>query len=75
MEIKRIEQDFTVCQVKDYSLVNLDSEYSFIEKTDEEKSLVCITSEVPKNTIQRDDGWKSFSYSGSTGFFLNWNTG
>ena len=56
MEIKRIEQDFTVCQVKDYSLVNLDSEYSFIEKTDEEKSLVCITSEVPKNTIQRDDG-------------------
>lgn len=51
MEIKRIEQDFTVCQVKDYSLVNLDSEYSFIEKTDEEKSLVCITSEVPKNTI------------------------
>jgi len=31
MEIKRIEQDFTVCQVKDYSLVNLDSEYSFIE--------------------------------------------
>lgn len=48
MEIKRIEQDFTVCQVKDYSLVNLDSEYSFIEKTDEEKSLVCITSEVQK---------------------------
>ena len=36
MEIKRIEQDFTVCQVKDYSLVNLDSEYNFIEKTDEE---------------------------------------
>ena len=32
MEIKRIEQDFIVCQVKDYSLVNLDSEYSFIEK-------------------------------------------
>ena len=31
MEIKRIEQDFTVCQIKDYSLVNLDSEYSFIE--------------------------------------------
>ena len=32
MEIKRIHQDFTVCQVKDYSLVNLDSEYSFIGK-------------------------------------------
>ena len=70
MKIKRIEQDFTVCQVKDYSLVNLDSEYSFIEKTDEEKSLVCITSEVPENTIQRDDGWKAFRIQGVLDFSL-----
>ena len=70
MEIKRIEQDFTVCQVKDYSLVNLDCEYSFIEKTDEEKSLVCITSEVPQNTIQRDDGWKAFRIQGVLDFSL-----
>ena len=70
MEIKRIEQDFTVCQVKDYSLVNLDSEYSFIEKTDEEKSLVYITSEVPENAIQRDDGWKAFRIQGVLDFSL-----
>ena len=70
MEIKRIHQDFSVCQVKDYSLVNLDSEYSFIEKTDEEKSLVCITSEVPENTIQRDDGWKAFRIQGVLDFSL-----
>ena len=44
MEIKKIHQEFSVCQVEDYSFVNLDSEYSFIGKTDEEKSLVCITS-------------------------------
>lgn len=60
MEIKKINQDFSVCQVKDYSLTNLDSEYCFIGKTNEEKSLVCITSEVPENTIQHDDGWKAF---------------
>ena len=42
MEIKKIHQDFSVCQVEDYSFVNLDSEYSFIGKTDEERSLVCI---------------------------------
>lgn len=59
MEIKKIRQEFSVCQVEDYSFVNLDSEYSFIGKTDEEKSLVCITSEVPPNVIQRDDGWKA----------------
>ena len=46
MEIKKIHQEFSVCQVEDYSFVNLDSEYSFIGKTDEEKSLVCLTSEL-----------------------------
>lgn len=70
MEIKRIHQDFSVCQVKDYSLVNFDSEYCFIGKTDEEKSIVCITSEVPENTIQRDDGWKAFRIQGVLDFSL-----
>ena len=70
MEIKRIEQDFTVCQVKDYSLVNLDSEYSFIAKTEEERSLVCITKEVPSNVIRRDDGWKAFCVQGVLDFSL-----
>lgn len=70
MEIKKIHQDFSVCQVKDYSLVNLDSEYSFLGKTDEEKTLVCITSEVPENTIQRDDGWKAFRIQGILDFSL-----
>ena len=70
MEIKKIDQDFSVCQVKDYSLTNIDSEYSFIGKTDEEKSLVCITSEVPENTIRRDDGWKAFRIQGVLDFSL-----
>lgn len=70
MEIKKIYQDFSVCQVEDYSLVNLDSEYCFIEKTDEEKSLVCITSEVPNNVIQREDGWKAFRIQGILDFSL-----
>ena len=70
MEIKKFNQNFSVCQVKDYSLINLDSEYCFIGKTDEEKSLVCITSEVPENTIQRDDGWKAFRIQGVLDFSL-----
>lgn len=70
MEIKKIRQEFSVCQVEDYSFVNLDSEYSFIGKTDEEKSLVCITSEVPPNVIQRDDGWKALRIQGVLDFSL-----
>lgn len=60
MKIRKIHQEFSVCQVEDYSLVNLDSKYCFLGKTDKEKSLVCVTSDVPSNTIQRDDGWKAF---------------
>lgn len=70
MEIKKIDHNFSVCQVEDYSLVNLNSEYGFIGKTDEEKSLVCITDEVPANVIQRDDGWKAFRIQGVLDFSL-----
>lgn len=70
MEIKVIQYKFTVCKVKDYSLVNLDSDYSFIGKTDEERSLVCITSDVPSNVIERDDGWKAFRIQGVLDFSL-----
>ncbi len=58
MEMKKLEQSFSVCQVEDYSLVNLDAEYCFIGKTDEETSLVCAAGDVPQNVIRRDDGWR-----------------
>ena len=32
MEIRKLNQDFSVCKVMDYSLVNMDAEYSFIGK-------------------------------------------
>lgn len=70
MEIKKIDYDFSICKVTDYSLVKLDSEYSFIGKTEEEKSLVCITADVPPNTIERDDGWKAFRIQGVLDFSL-----
>lgn len=70
IEIKRLNQDFSVCKVIDYSLVNLNAEYNFIGKTDEEKSLVCLTSDVPPNVIERDDGWKGFRIQGILDFSL-----
>ena len=70
MKIQRIHQDFSICQVEDYSLVNLESKYCFIEKTGEEKSLVCLTNEVPSNVIRRDDGWRAFCIQGILEFSL-----
>jgi hypothetical protein len=70
MEIKKIDYNFSVCKVEDFSMVDLESEYCFIGKTDEEKSLVCITDIVPQNTVERDDGWKAFRIQGILDFSL-----
>lgn len=70
MEIKKIDDDFTVCKVKDYTLVNIEDEYCFIGKTDEENSLVCRTERVPANVTEREDGWKAFRIQGILDFSL-----
>lgn len=70
MEIKKIDYDFTVCKVKDFSLVDLTDEFCFIGKTDEENSLVCITEKVPENCVERDDHWKGFRIQGVLDFSL-----
>ena len=70
MEIKKIDCDFSVCKVSDYSFVDLNAEYCFVGKTDEEKSLVCVTDKVPPNVIRRDDGWKAFRIQGILDFSL-----
>ena len=70
MEIKMLEQDFTVCQVADYTQVNWAAEFCFTGTTDEERSLVCATADVPANVTQRDDGWKGFRIQGVLDFSL-----
>lgn len=70
MEIKRIDFDFSVCKVDNYSLAKMDSKYCFVGKTDEENSLVFITADVPPNVTERDDGWKAFRIQGILDFSL-----
>ncbi len=70
MELKKLDYNFSVCKVVDYSLVNLQSQFCFIEKTEEENSLVCLTSNVPINVTQREDGWKAFRVQGNLNFSL-----
>lgn len=70
MEIKRIEQDFSICKIKDVAVVNWEDEFCFVGKTDEELSLVCSTEYVPGETIVREDGWKAFRIVGILDFSL-----
>ena len=70
MEIKTIDGSFSVCRVEDYSQVDLNDEFTFTGKTDEEASLVCPSARVPANTIRRDDGWRAMRIQGVLDFSL-----
>ena len=70
MELKRIEHKLTVCKVSEISNIDMNSEFYFIGKTDEELSLVCKTEDTPQNTLERDDGWRGFYIRGILDFSL-----
>ena len=70
MELKKIDKDFTVCKVENLEKINMDREFVFISKTDEEISLVCETKDVPENTTERSDGFKAFRIEGKLDFSL-----
>ena len=70
IEIHILNKNFSICKLEDYSKVNWDSPFCFIGKTDEENSLVCLTADVPENTIERDDGWLAFRVAGVLDFSL-----
>ena len=70
MELKKIDHRLTVCKVTELSDINLDTDFYFIGKTDDELSLVCRTEDTPQNTIERDDGWKAFHIQGVLDFSL-----
>ena len=70
MELKKLTYDLTVCQVASAVDIDLDTDFYFIGKTDQEISLVCRTDDVPTNTTNRDDGWKGFRIQGILDFSL-----
>ena len=70
MQLTIIEQEFSVCKVSDYSEVTLEDPWVFIGSTNQEKSLVCPTSKVPKNVIKCEEGWRAFRIEGILDFSL-----
>ncbi len=70
MEIKQLDRRFSICKVEDYSQINLQEQFCFTGKTDEECSLVCPVELVPRNALERDDGWRAFRIQGVLDFSL-----
>lgn len=70
MNIELIEGDFSVCKVADFSGISTERPFVFTARTDQEYSLVCPTSIVPANTIEREDGWNGMRVTGVLEFSL-----
>ncbi len=64
MDIRRILGNFTVCKLMDLSTVNYEAEYCFMGNAENECSLVCRTVDVPRNIVERDDGWRALRIEG-----------
>ena len=70
MELKKLEHKLTVCKVNSVNDIDMDKDFYFVGKTDEEISLVCKTEGTPENTVERDDGWRGFRIQGVLDFSL-----
>ena len=70
LELKVLEYDLTVCKVASVEKIDLNKDFFFVGKTDEEISLVCATEDTPSNTVEREDGWKAFRIQGVLDFSL-----
>ena len=70
MELKILEQSFSVCKPNDAAEIDWSRPFCFVGKTDEELSLVCETSATPENTTAREDGWRGFRVQGVLDFSM-----
>lgn len=70
MELKILKQDFSISKLHDISQADLQNEFCFFAKTDQENSLVCPTEFMPDDMIGREDGWRAFRIQGILDFSL-----
>lgn len=70
MVLKKLPYKLTVCKMADIKEIDLNTEFYFIGRTDEEISLVCKTEDTPAATTERDDGWRGFRIEGVLDFSL-----
>ena len=70
MELKIIDKEFAICKVEDFSQINLNDEFIFVGKTDNELSVVCEMESIPNNCTHIDRGWIGFRIQGELDFSL-----
>lgn len=72
LEFQELEGKFSICKLKSFDVIKLDSQFTFFANTDEECSLVCPSECVPDNNniLERSDNWRGFRVKGVLDFSL-----
>ena len=70
MELLQLSQDFSVCKLSSVHAVDIERPFTFLSVTDDEISLVCEASAVPKNAIEIEPGWRCLKIAGVLDFSL-----
>ena len=70
MELNKLPHRLSVCKAAALADIDLNADFYFIGRTDEELSLVCKTEDAPANAVGRDDGWRGFRIQGVLDFSL-----
>ena len=70
MLIRLLEPEFVICKVADFSKLDLDQNFLFIAKTDEECSIVCPAKHIPASVIEVERSWRAFRIEGQLDFSL-----
>ncbi len=70
MELEVLNMDLTVCTLASAEDFDPAKDFFFLGRTDKEISLVCRTEDVPKGTLEREDGWRGFRIRGILDFSL-----
>lgn len=70
MKLKVLNFDLTICKAASQADIDWNKDFFFAARTDEEFSLVCKTTDAPRQATERSDGWRGFRIEGTLDFSL-----
>lgn len=70
LNLKVLDEEFSVCKIQNIKDVNWDDSFIFLSKTDDELSLVCRTQNLPENHLEVENGWRGMKVFGILEFSL-----
>lgn len=68
MELKQLNQSFSICKVTDFKGVDLSKNFVFVSNTNQECSVICPTDIAPVECIEIEHGWSCFCIAEDAAF-------